>query len=986
MVKCLSTLKNNSMSSSTNPAYNPTSNVSLVRQLFATTYAFDSNANEFATKINLDLPGDLNIGNSSTNYSLSVNGDTVATTAAVNNIVIAVSSLSQWATFPAVSNVDLSRNNIINVSGLTVSNTVTTSNLTTGNINLTSINNVPYTIGVTSLTAGSNIGISSTTGNIVIRNDGVRTLISGNGIAVTSSSGDVTVNNTGVICNTAGSGIGITTVGGNSTITNLGVKSITAGNGIALDRTTGDVVVSTATGIATGVAYTFGQLVALGTNHGASNYQLSKSNATFGWATISNSSNTFNSNSTNAVGIAGATDGNSKTLVIASNVGIGNQLLVSADSGNSWTPQIFTTLQPVTLSNVATDRGVTWVLVGATNSARESMFYGSNVSGALTFKTCLSGDVLPYSPWGSSGSGNGVATDGSWYVAVGTGRRQIAYNRTTNLAVNSAWSEVSGYPFGDVNSVGYAIAGTSLSGWVAVGRGTNQIVYSPYNAVAPSVWNGQGAVFGANGEGSAVVWNTFSVCGGWYVAGTPDNGSPSSDFSNYGQILFSSNGTTWLNAGFPFGQGGSATALAVVNSNLYVSGIQGDGSNCARVYIAPATGTDDISRSWVVDSTQPFGSINGSLVPALVYAKSQQVGGVAGISVNDKSLQIGQLGFHAKPYINITTDNSQNIYWANSGVVEVTGAVTTTTDDNGGVHVNVTGTSVGGSLSNGPGIQLSNAGEVTVISNTGVLTFSSSGGLTTRTNATGNVSINNTGVLSCVAGTGISVAGLGGGGTGIVTIANTGVTSIVAGDGVSINTATGAVTVTNSGVTSLTAGSNTTVRSNVGSVAGRWAVDVTPFSGISAYSTTSNTSLGTEVPIPWAGSNWGSTVIISNTSNIKFSNAGTYKVDGNISFSRIDGKQFTAWLKLNGTTNIAGSTVLVSNAFSAVDVSGNVLNVSTGGIYNVGYSATLTVANNDYIQVYAKSDHSNDALYPVPSNGTTWGTGYAATLNALRLA
>ena len=986
MVKCLSTLKNNSMSSSTNPGYNPTSNVSLVRQLFATTYAFDSNANEFATKINLDLPGDLNIGNSATNYSLNVNGDTVATTAAVNNIVIAVSSLSQWATFRAVSNVDVSGNNIINVSGLTVSNTVETSNITTGNITLTSINGAPYTIGVTSLTAGPNIGISSTTGNVVISNDGVRTLISGNGVAVSSSTGDITVNNTGVICNTAGQGIGISTVAGNSTITNLGVKSITAGNGIALDRTTGDVVVSTATGIATGVAYTFGQLVALGTNDGASNYQLSKSNATSGWITISNSSNTFSSNSTNAVGIAGATDGNGKTLAIASNVGVGNQLLVSADSGNSWTPQTLTTIQPVTLSNVATDRGVTWVLVGATNSASEAMFYGSNVSGALTFKTSLSGDTRPYSPWGASGSGNGIGTDGSWYVAVGTGRRQIAYVRTTALAAINAWNEVPDYPFGDVNSVGTAIAGTSLSGWVAVGRGTNQIVYSPYNAIAPSVWDGQGAVFGANGQGSAVVWNTFSVSGGWYVAGTPDSGNPGTDFSNFGQILFSSNGTTWLNAGFPFGAGGSATSLAIVNSNLYVSGIQGDGSNCARVYIAPASGTNDISRSWVVDSTQPFGSNNGSLVPALVYAKSQQVGGVAGISVNSKTLQIGQIGFNAKPSgISITTDNAQNIYWANSGVVEVTGAVSTTTDSNGGIHVNVTGTSVGGSLSNGPGIQLSNAGEVTVISNTGVLAFSSSNGLTTRTNATGSVSITNTGVLSCVAGTGIGVVGSGGSGTGNATITNTGVTSLTAGAGIGVNTGTGGVTVSNNGVILLTAGSNTGVRSNVGSVTGTWAVDLT-FAGISAYSTTATTSLGTAVAIPWSGSNWSCNASISTpNTRILFSSAGTYKVDGNVSFSRVNGTQFVGWLKRGGTTNIPGSSFMLSNAFTALDVCGNVLNVSTAGIYNTGYSSMIVVSAGDYIELWAKSDHANDALYPVPSNGT-WDTGYAATLNAVRLA
>lgn len=55
--------------------------------------------------------------------------------------------------------------------------------------------------------------------------------------------------------------------------------------------------------------------------------------------------------------------------------------------------------------------------------------------------------------------------------------------------------------------------------------------------------------------------------------------------------------------------------------------------------------------------------------------------------------------------------------------------------------------------------------------------------------------VNNTGVLSNIAGAGISVSSA----TGNVTIANTGVTSIVAGTGVSISGGTGAVTISTSG-------------------------------------------------------------------------------------------------------------------------------------------------------------------------------------------
>jgi hypothetical protein len=55
--------------------------------------------------------------------------------------------------------------------------------------------------------------------------------------------------------------------------------------------------------------------------------------------------------------------------------------------------------------------------------------------------------------------------------------------------------------------------------------------------------------------------------------------------------------------------------------------------------------------------------------------------------------------------------------------------------------------------------------------------------------------VNNTGVLSNIAGTGISVSSA----TGNVTIGNTGVTSIVAGTGVSISGGTGAVTISAAG-------------------------------------------------------------------------------------------------------------------------------------------------------------------------------------------
>lgn len=73
--------------------------------------------------------------------------------------------------------------------------------------------------GVTSLTAGTGIGIDTPTGTPTITNDGVTSLIAGAGIGIDVSTGD-------------------------STVTNDGVTSLTAGTGAKIDTTTGDATLS----------------------------------------------------------------------------------------------------------------------------------------------------------------------------------------------------------------------------------------------------------------------------------------------------------------------------------------------------------------------------------------------------------------------------------------------------------------------------------------------------------------------------------------------------------------------------------------------------------------------------------------------------------------------------------------------------------------------------------------------------------------------
>jgi len=71
------------------------------------------------------------------------------------------------------------------------------------------------------------------------------------------------------------------------------------------------------------------------------------------------------------------------------------------------------------------------------------------------------------------------------------------------------------------------------------------------------------------------------------------------------------------------------------------------------------------------------------------------------------------------------------------------------------------------------------------------------------TNGAGTILINNTGVLSNIAGSGIGVSSA----TGNVTVSNTGVLSAIAGSGISVSSATGNVTFANTGVLSFSGGS-----------------------------------------------------------------------------------------------------------------------------------------------------------------------------------
>jgi len=127
------------------------------------------------------------------------------------------------------------------------------------------------TTGVTVVAAGiSLIAWNSNVGDFVAAAAGVTSLTAGSGVSVSASTGAVTVANTGVTSAVAGTGIGVSGATGAVTFTNSGVTSLVAGTGISVSGATGAVTVSstaagTVTSITAGAGLTGGTITTSGT-------------------------------------------------------------------------------------------------------------------------------------------------------------------------------------------------------------------------------------------------------------------------------------------------------------------------------------------------------------------------------------------------------------------------------------------------------------------------------------------------------------------------------------------------------------------------------------------------------------------------------------------------------------------------------------------------------------------------------------------------
>lgn len=202
-----------------------------------------------------------------------------------------------------------------------------------------------------------------------------------------------------------------------------------------------------------------------------------------------------------------------------------------------------------------------------------------------------------------------------------------------------------------------------------------------------------------------------------------------------------------------------------------------------------------------------------------------------------------------------------------------------------------------------------------------------------KTIGPGSLSIENTGVLSNIAGTGISVDQP----TGDVTITNTGVLSVIAGNGIAVDQPTGNVTVTNAGVLSFSGGTT----------------GLTP-----ATATTGD-------------------VVLAGTLDVDNGGTGqTSYTNGQLLIGNTTGNTLTK------STLTAGSGVTITNGAGSITIAatgsgGTVTSVSgTGTVSGITLTGTVTTSGN--LTLGGTLDLSS----PPAIGGTAPNSGNFTTLNA----
>jgi hypothetical protein len=209
---------------------------------------------------------------------------------------------------------------------------------------------------------------------------------------------------------------------------------------------------------------------------------------------------------------------------------------------------------------------------------------------------------------------------------------------------------------------------------------------------------------------------------------------------------------------------------------------------------------------------------------------------------------------------------------------------------------------------------------------------------------TATITINNTGVLTANAGTGINVDRS----TGDVIISNVGVTKIETGSGISASTSTGTVSLVNTGVLSLTAGTDTAVSSTTGNITVYSTATLASVTSRGATTTSTIRLTNTQTGLVVGGDAvFSGTVAVTGTLNI----GGASISGGNATFTSLQAGDtlITGQLTVSGTSTFINSQQLTV-VDPVIDVGTNINNapllVNDGFDRGVLMHYSTTLSNN----------------------------------------
>jgi len=284
--------------------YSSTDQINLLKNIFTPEFQFGAGG-YFQPTVKTYLPGNVEIGDPTTSYTLRLNGNALATDL----------SIAAWSTYPATTNLGMTSNSILNLSSIQLvgGNSITTNVGTINNISgIKTINGYPFTLS-SALTFGSDkviigsgaglnisgsdiiaLGLSAGYGNqgtglvAIGALAGAGTNICGHTVAIgsgaglsNSASGSVFIgytsgtsnigNNSVMIGNTAGygnKGKGLIAIGCNAGFSNLSSEVIALGTN-ACANNSGQTVIGI--GYQAGRLNTASNVIALGNQAGYSN-------------------------------------------------------------------------------------------------------------------------------------------------------------------------------------------------------------------------------------------------------------------------------------------------------------------------------------------------------------------------------------------------------------------------------------------------------------------------------------------------------------------------------------------------------------------------------------------------------------------------------------------------------------------------------------------------------------------------------------------